>query len=202
MEELRRPPYPGYRVLDKRLSPSWNDRTREVVAKRLDGVPERRFFGIAEWLVLEAVFARLIPQPDRAEPIPILPWLDDKLARDQRDGYRIAAFPPQRETWRIAAAAIDEEAWRRHDAGFAALGPDSQDAVLAAIQNGEVQAEGWARIPPKRFFLDILLSAAVHIYYAHPAAWDEIGFGGPASPRGYVRMGFEESDPWEAPIED
>ncbi len=35
-------------------------------------------------------------------------------------------------------------------------------------------------------------------YYAHPAAWNEIGFGGPASPRGYVRMDFDQRDPWEA----
>jgi hypothetical protein len=35
-------------------------------------------------------------------------------------------------------------------------------------------------------------------YYSHPTAWSEIGFGGPASPRGYVRMGFNRRDPWEA----
>ena len=35
-------------------------------------------------------------------------------------------------------------------------------------------------------------------YYAHPSAWNEIGFGGPASPRGYVRMDFNRRDPWEA----
>ena len=31
-----------------------------------------------------------------------------------------------------------------------------------------------------------------------PTAWNEIGWGGPASPRGYVRMGYDERDPWEA----
>ena len=31
-----------------------------------------------------------------------------------------------------------------------------------------------------------------------PTAWNEIGFGGPASPRGYVRMGLDRRDPWEA----
>jgi len=43
-----------------------------------------------------------------------------------------------------------------------------------------------------------VLRTAVSIYYAHPAAWNEIGFGGPASPRGYVRLGFDRRDPWEA----
>ena len=31
-----------------------------------------------------------------------------------------------------------------------------------------------------------------------PTAWSEIGWGGPASPRGYVRLDFNERDPWEA----
>src|SRR5262252_10658338 len=35
-------------------------------------------------------------------------------------------------------------------------------------------------------------------YYMHPTAWSEIGWGGPASPRGYVRMDFDRRDPWEA----
>jgi hypothetical protein len=35
-------------------------------------------------------------------------------------------------------------------------------------------------------------------YYAHPSAWSEIGWGGPASPRGYVRLDFNDRDPWEA----
>jgi hypothetical protein len=38
-------------------------------------------------------------------------------------------------------------------------------------------------------------------YYSHPFAWNEIGFGGPASPRGYVRMDFNRRDPWEAQVD-
>jgi len=48
------------------------------------------------------------------------------------------------------------------------------------------------------FFVKHVLSDIVTAYYSHPTAWSEIGFGGPASPRGYVRMGFDERDPWEA----
>lgn len=47
-----------------------------------------------------------------------------------------------------------------------------------------------------------LLAAIVKIYYAHPAAMSEIGFGGPASPRGYVRLGADRFDGWEAPPGD
>jgi hypothetical protein len=53
-------------------------------------------------------------------------------------------------------------------------------------------------MPPRAFFRKRLLHDVVGAYYAHPAAWNEIGFGGPASPRGYVRTVYDRRDPWEA----
>jgi hypothetical protein len=47
-------------------------------------------------------------------------------------------------------------------------------------------------------FLHRVIPDITHAYYAHRSAWNEIGFGGPASPRGYVRMGLDRRDPWEA----
>jgi hypothetical protein len=37
----------------------------------------------------------------------------------------------------------------------------------------------------------------VDAYYAHPYAWDEIGYGGPAYPRGYMRLEGGLPEPWE-----
>ena len=34
-------------------------------------------------------------------------------------------------------------------------------------------------------------------FYAHPAAWNEIGFPGPAYPRGYKNPGVGEREPFE-----
>jgi hypothetical protein len=34
-------------------------------------------------------------------------------------------------------------------------------------------------------------------YYSHPSAWNEIGFGGPAYPRGYKNLGLDRREPWE-----
>jgi hypothetical protein len=53
-------------------------------------------------------------------------------------------------------------------------------------------------LDPSAFFADPLLKAIAGLSYAHPVAWSDIGFGGPASPRGYVRLGFDTRDPWEA----
>jgi hypothetical protein len=48
------------------------------------------------------------------------------------------------------------------------------------------------------FFSNRLLHDILSVYYAHPSAWSDIGFGGPAAPRGYVRLNFDRRDPWEA----
>ena len=36
-------------------------------------------------------------------------------------------------------------------------------------------------------------------FYAHPAAWAEIGFPGPAYPRGYKNAGVGKLEPFEVP---
>ncbi len=190
--------YSGYDVLDKWASPSFDAKTRGVLAQRLHVLPERRFLTEEEWRLVEAISARLVPQPDRARPIPITPWIDDMLAADRGEGFRHDGAPPMREAWRRGLAAIDAEARRRHAQGFAGLAPDAQDATLRAVHQGEVDPADWPGLSATQFFLDTLLKTVAGIYYAHPDAWSEIGFGGPASPRGYVRLGFDERDPWEA----
>lgn len=199
MSEESRTPYAGYDVMAGWDSPSWDDTTREVVRRRLEEVPERRFFSVDEWRTLVAVCVRLIPQPDRPrDPVPIAPWIDQKLAQNRGDGTRHEEMPPLREAWRLGLRGIDEEAQRRQGRTFAELQESDQDAVLRAIQEGEVEGGAWEQLPAKRFFSSMLLKNVVATYFAHPAAWSEAGFGGPASPRGYVRMGIGQRDRWEA----
>lgn len=199
MPERFETPYAGYDVLDKWGSPSWNEQTRRVVEKRLREVPQRQFLEQDEWDTLQGVCARLIPQPDRGEsPVPIVPFIDRKLKENQGDGYRYEDMPALRTAWRLGIAGIEKEARQRHHRKFAELGPEQQDEILGAIQRGDVEGDLWEELPPERFFSDTLLKTVVGIYYAHPAAWSETGFGGPASPRGYVRRGLGEHDAWEA----
>ena len=194
-----RTPYRGYDVLAKRDTPSWNAQTREVIEARLTRVPARRFLAPEAWRTLEAVCARIVPQPDRPErPVPIAPWIDQQLEEGTGEGFRFEDMPPQREAWQRGLAGIDDEARRRFGAAFSALVPECQDAVLRAVQCGEVVGAAWEHLPPQRFFEVTLLPRIVGTYYAHPDAWSEVGFGGPASPRGYARLGPDQRDPWEA----
>ncbi|HWJ38724.1 MAG TPA: gluconate 2-dehydrogenase subunit 3 family protein [Sphingomicrobium sp.] len=191
-------PYLSYDVLDKWDSPSWNEQTREVVRQRLQQLPPRRFLSKEQWSLLEAIVGRLVPQPDRDEPVPIVPWIDDMLHHNHSPGYRYADMPPMREAWRQGLDAIAAETFSRHGKSFEELPGDAQDELLRHIQHSGVESRHWAGLPPGGFFLHHLLKQTVGIYYSHPAAWSEIGFGGPASPRGYARLGLDERDPWEA----
>jgi hypothetical protein len=192
--------YPGYDVLAKRSSPSWNEQTRAVIDERLNLDPRaHRFFTDSEWLTLEAVCRRIIPQPpSRSTPVPIAAMIDVKLFENGGDGYRDARLPPMREAWRRALRALDAESLESYGAPFHQLAPLSQDDLLREMQHGKSRHSLWVDMPAQVFFTNRLLHDIVGAYYAHPAAWNEIGFGGPAAPRGYVRMGFDRHDPWEA----
>lgn len=193
-------PYPGYDVLDKWDTPSFNDQTRAVIEQRLHAVPGRRFFTPEEWALVDAIVARLIPQPERDEPVPITPWIDEMLADNRGEGFRHDGTPPVQQGWREGLAGIAAEAERRHGAPFTSLTPDLQDALLRAVQRGDIDTGLWKGVAADHFFAHLLLKTVAGIYYEHPAAWSEIGFGGPASPRGYARMRADRRDPWEAEL--
>jgi hypothetical protein len=190
--------YPGYDVLAKWDTPSWNDVTRAVVAKRLTEVPSRRFFTERQWATLVAVCSRVIPQPERKEPVPIAPFIDAMVYENEGTGTRYASLPPEQECWKRRMDAIEAEAQHRFRRSFDQLDRDEQDLILRAMDKGEVEASAWTGLPCQDFTRHVLLREIAGIYYAHPAAWSEIGFGGPASPRGYVRLVENRHDPWEA----
>lgn len=185
--------FPGYDVLAKRDGPSWNDATRRAIDARL-AVPDRpRFLSETEWATLKAICDRFI-----RPAVPVAGLVDDKLCRDDGDGYRNAKLPRLREAWRRGLRAIDAEARAAHGVGFHELGGQSRDRLLRLVKQGALHHPAWEGMPSDLFFNARLLRDVVHAYYSHPTAWNEIGFGGPASPRGYVRMGFDRRDPWEA----
>ncbi|MBE7249358.1 MAG: gluconate 2-dehydrogenase subunit 3 family protein, partial [Actinomycetospora chiangmaiensis] len=99
----RRDLYPGYDVLAKRDSPSWNAKTRAVLDERLAIGPEtRRFLDATEWPTMKALADRIVPQPaDRVDPVPVAALVDHKLATDTRDGYRNPELPEERAAWRL-----------------------------------------------------------------------------------------------------
>ena len=191
-------PYEGYDVLAKWRTPSFDDVTRDALIRRLNETPPRRFFSPKELSLLDAVVVRVAPPLPGLSPSLIALWIDDRLYRNLGEGFRGEEALPWSERWRYGLAAIDGEARRLFSAPFVELDGGGRDATLHAVQAGNVNPELWRRVDAESFFTDTVLKTVAGLAYAHPSAWNDIGFGGPASPRGYVRLGFGTRDPWEA----
>ncbi len=192
--------YAHYDVLRKWSSPDWDDQTRAAVHERLYQVPPIRFFTESERRLLEAIAERIVPQPERdaVSRIPIVPWIDAKLAADERDGYRYESLPPQRDAWRLGLAAIEQTARALYGCtAFSELDSREQEEVLRRIERGDPPGDGWSHFPAACFFTHVLCASIVKVYYAHPQAWSETGYSGPSSPRGHMRIWEDGVDPWE-----
>ncbi len=190
--------YPGYDVMRKRQGPSWNEPTRRAVDERLALAPEPRFFDRDQWRTLNAVCARILPQPIDRPPVPVAALVDAKVFGQRGDGYRDARLPPLQQAWRLGLAALDAEARGHYQQPFSELAAYRQDALLGAMQRGQLNDGAWCGMPAALFFAERLVHDITAAYYAHPTAWNEIGFGGPAGPRGYVRLDSDRRDAWEA----
>lgn len=190
--------YPGYDILKKRGTPSWNAADRRVMDQRLSAHPGPRAFDATQWETLKAVCARILPQPSGRPAVPIAAFVDEKVFDNRGDGWRHAGLPPLGQAWRRGLDALEAEAQALHGTAFHALEPAAQDELLMAAQTGELAHAAWGGMSCALFFRDRVLADVTHAYYAHPTALSEIGFGGPASVRGYVRMEYDRRDPWEA----
>jgi hypothetical protein len=190
--------YPGYSTLDQQAF--WDAKTRKTVLKRVQMVPSVRFFTPEETRILAVICDHIIPQDDRDEAfrIPVLEKIDERLLKGRIDGYRYEDMPPEGEAFRLGIKAIDEIAQYMRGRPFIELKWLEQEHILKSLHDGKPPAahEIWEKMPVHRFWMQLVQYCA-EAYYAHPWAWDEIGFGGPAYPRAYMRLENGQPEPWE-----
>jgi hypothetical protein len=189
--------YPGFDVM--RQADHWDPATRALITRRVRDIPPIRFFTRAEAHLLTAAVDRILPQDDRCpdERIPIVPWIDARCFERITDGWRLEDLPPDEEAWRLGLRGIDQTARIRFGVSFVELSEAQQDEVLRLVASGQPPGSIWQQLPARRFWIFIVLQQVCAIYYAHPTAWNEIGFGGPAYPRGYFALNRGDPEPWE-----
>ncbi len=190
--------YPDADILAQRGH--WDPATRQVILDRVHNVPSYHYFGAIERATLEALCARVIPQDHRPAErrVLIAPWIDQRCTQHVVSGFRFDNMPPDEEAWRQGLHGLDEAAQALHGAPFAALDAARQDVVLDRVRAGDPPGAVWEHLPVERWWIYVVLRQISGVYYAHPYAWDEIGFGGPAYPRGYFALNHGAPEPWEA----
>lgn len=188
--------FPGFDVLGQ--LPSWDEVTAGAVLRRLAPPPPLRFFAEAEAATAAALFDRLLDQ-DGEPRVPVLAMVDQRLTSNETDGWHYADMPPDREAWHLTLGHLDQDARTRYGRSFADLAVDEQGALVQAVQDG---AGGcWHGLLAQHVW-SLWTRYAATAFYAHPWSWNEIGFGGPAYPRGYKNLGVDAREGWEVPDQD
>jgi hypothetical protein len=190
--------YPGFSTLSQQKY--WDATTRNLIQSRVGESTSIRFFTPEEAHTMEAVCDRVVPQEDRSASyrIEILAGIDKRLFEHRIEGYRFEDMPSDEDAYRLAARAFEAMAQEIYDRPFHELGTRGQELLIQSIHDGKPAAATklWKEMNVERFW-SLLVTDCCSAYYAHPFAWDEIGFGGPAYPRGYMRLEEGEPEPWE-----
>lgn len=172
--------------------------TRPVAASPDTRRKTFRFFNTQEAETMDAVVARLIPADDLgpgAKEAGVTSFLDDQLAGAWGNGdhfYRQGPFEPgtpeqgyqlsftPAEMYRHGLASLSQTAQQQHGAPFAALSADQQDALLRAMQAGELD---FSPLPAAVFFA-ALLDGTMEGFFSDPL------YGGNADMVGWKLVGF------------
>jgi hypothetical protein len=186
--------YPDYDVLEE--VGHWDEATRAVVLDRVERLPPIRFFTEREEETLGA-FCDLVTAQDREPRIPVLAMVDEKLYENRGEGYRHADMPSDPETWREVARMLDSAAEDAGATGFAQAGRELRLRIVERFADGGLE---WGGCPVDKAW-SVVMRDILSAFYSHPWAWNEIGFGGPAYPRGFARLGPGQREHWESPPE-
>lgn len=173
--------FPGYDVLDQRGH--WDGRTRDVVMRRLEIGNQRRFFTSDEEPACRALLDVLLALAEGE--VPVFEMIDARLAAGTIDGWHYEDMPPDAEAWRRSLAELNRRS-------FTTMDREHRSRLLDHIQ----AKDEFAGMPGARLW-GLWMRYACTAFYSHPYAWNEIGFGGPAYPRGYKNLGLDRREPWE-----
>lgn len=183
--------FPQFDVLAQR--DAWDEYTRSVVLQRL-GPAQPAVLSEQEVHTLRAVLRHLLCETREDVLDFAVSHVDGRLHDGVGEGQRKPGVPPEPELIRLGLAGLDVVAASRCGTAFADCASDVRFDILAALQKGQVAELGG--FPQKEFFQKVL-GLGVDACASHPAVWSEMGYAGPAYPRGYYRLDRGIRDPWE-----
>ena len=184
--------FPGFDPLSQVRH--WDPVTADAVLARVAPPPAVKFFTGAEEACAR-VLLNLLTGQDGDLAVPVLEMVDSRLAAGETDGWRYADMPEAAQAWRATLAHLDLDAGRRCGTSFADAPRADQEALLQAVQ--DLKSGDWHGLPAGHVW-SLWTRYACTAFYAHPVAWAEIGFPGPAYPRGYKNTGVGKREPFEA----
>jgi hypothetical protein len=185
--------YPGFDVLNQ--APHWDQVTKDLIEARVrTSPPAVTFFSDTERGCAHALLNDLTGQDRDDASVPVTQMVEARLAAGETDGWRYADMPEDGQAWRDTLGYLDADARDRCGTSFAEAAEGDRHRLIQAVQ--DLSGEDWHGLPAKHVW-SLWTRYACTALYAHPDVWAEMGFSGPAYPRGYKNIGVDKLEPYE-----
>jgi hypothetical protein len=190
--------YPNFNVMDEENE--WDSHTRGIVKKRTD----KQSFSSLQYLTepeantLFQLCAILLDDNRESIIYYVVHHFDTTLAASIGESQRKTGVPKQSDLIRNGLDLLNKACAQAYGSTFDILKEESQKEVVGNLMQENFPLQYKQLSIPVKDFIQKIQSEATAAYYSHPEIWSEIGYAGPAYPRGYVRTEFGLTDPWEA----
>ncbi|TMS52264.1 gluconate 2-dehydrogenase subunit 3 family protein [Mycobacterium sp. DBP42] len=185
--------FAGFDVLAR--ADQWDQVTAGAVLARLTLPAGLSFFTPAEVAVASPMLDLMLAQ-DSEPRVPVLALIDERLATFETDGWHYDDMPEDGQAWRDSLAGLDADAHAHYGHGYAELDERRQARLLQHVQDLAGRGDDWHGVTAGRVW-GLWTRYACTAFYSHPWAWNEMGFPGPAYPRGYLNPGINARESFE-----
>ena len=185
--------FPGFDIGDQ--APHWDQVTRDLIEARVrTSPPAVTFFSGTERGCAHVLLNDLTGQDRDDAQVPVTQMVEARLAAGETDGWRYDDMPEDGQAWRDTLGYLDADARARCGTSFAQAAVQDRHRLIQAVRDRSGQ--DWHGLPATHVW-SLWTRYACTALYAHPDAWAEMGFPGPAYPRGYKNIGVDKLEPYE-----
>jgi hypothetical protein len=190
--------YEGFNVMKQKEH--WDPHTLEIVEKRLLLKKCQRLTYFKQQEAQTLIELCCVILDDRRDPILsyVIHHFESKLKANIGEAQRKKGLPKESQLIHQGLQALSDFCVVKYDSPYNELKESVRKDLADKMIQGNIQFQVEGSHFPVKDFMKKIMTEAISAYYSHPLVWSEIGYAGPAYPRGYVRSEWGLTDPWEA----
>jgi hypothetical protein len=198
LEHPKQSYYPSYDVLTEREN--WDSVTQNVITDRTNPAREN-YFSPEDKELLINLLPYLFPSHLGELSIDVITLFENRCANGKVVGYPLGSKLKKLQIIHLGLENMQKQLYTQYETSFSNLTEDMKKKFIEDIQQNIGYLNIWEQVNPSLFF-KTLMKELVQLVYSDPSIWSDIGYGGPAYPRGYYAFGPEQFDSWEAKRND
>ncbi|QHE51228.1 gluconate 2-dehydrogenase subunit 3 family protein [Pontibacillus sp. HMF3514] len=190
--------YPTYDVMSEKGE--WDPITQQVIQNRTHPT-EGNVLTPEMKRTLQAYSKTLFPSHVGEQTLSISLILDHRLTENKLKSYPKNSLLSKEEIILYGLAHAEEECVLTDQKPFFQMSDDERLKKIISWKHQLGEESVWKNVSCDLFYTT-LTSELLKLIYSDPSVWSNIGYGGPAYPRGYYAYGPKQFDSWEAKPHD